>query len=73
MTTTITRNLLKDIQNTSFTHEDGDLSATIIFNEIAGDLYPDKSLNKFVEAVRTINGCVDLATAIASRFTNDGQ
>lgn len=65
MTATTTRDLLEDIKNTSFTHEDSDMPATIIFNEIAGDLYPDKSFDNLVEAVRAIDGCDELATAIA--------
>ncbi len=65
MPTGTTRNLLEDIKNTSFTHEDADMPATIIFNEIAGDLYPDKSFDNLVEAIRAIDGCNELATAIA--------
>lgn len=65
MATTTTRNLLEDIKNPSFTHEDADMPATIIFNEIAGDLYPDKSFDNLVEAIRAIDGCDELADAIA--------
>jgi hypothetical protein len=59
------RDLLEDVKNTSFTHKDTDMPATIIFNEIAGDLYPDKSFDNLVEAIRAIDGCNELANAIA--------
>lgn len=65
MTTATTRNLLEDLKNTSFSHEDAGMPVTIIFNEIAGDLYPDKSFDNLVEAVRAIDGCDELADAIA--------
>ena len=65
MATTTTRNLLEDLKTPSFTHEDADMPATVIFNEIAGDLYPDKSFDNLVEAIRAIDGCDELATAIA--------
>jgi hypothetical protein len=61
MTATTIRNLLEDLK----THEDADMPATIIFNDIAGDLYPDKSFDNLVEAIRAIDGCDELATAIA--------
>ena len=61
----MTRNILNDLQKLSFSHDDGDSPSTIIFNEIAGDLYPDKSFNSLVEAVKAIEGCETLAEAIA--------
>lgn len=63
--TATTCNLLEDLKNLSFSHEEGDHPATILFNEIAGDLYPDKSFDNLVEAIRAIDGCDKLADAIA--------
>lgn len=50
-----TQLIQEHLEKLAYSHEGSDSRATVLYNEIAADLYPDKSFQKLVEMIKKSN------------------